>query len=88
MDLPDIYIVVQWRATCTVSTLWQRFGRAGRDRALDTTAILLAEKEFFDEEKEKKGARQQARLARQKRKASTNVVASPNKDNQVRPQFM
>lgn len=48
MDLSDIHVVVQWRATCTISTLWQRFGRAGRDREIDATAILLAEKEYFD----------------------------------------
>ncbi|KAF8233809.1 hypothetical protein L208DRAFT_1265108, partial [Tricholoma matsutake] len=30
MDIPDVELVVQWKATCTLSTLWQRFGCAGR----------------------------------------------------------
>ncbi|KIK74314.1 hypothetical protein PAXRUDRAFT_20000 [Paxillus rubicundulus Ve08.2h10] len=28
MDVSDIVIVGQWRATCNLSTIWQRWGRA------------------------------------------------------------
>ena len=28
MDLANIMIIVQWKATCSLCTLWQRFGRA------------------------------------------------------------
>ncbi|KDQ57304.1 hypothetical protein JAAARDRAFT_131039, partial [Jaapia argillacea MUCL 33604] len=28
LDLPDIEIVIQWRAPCNINTLWQHFGRA------------------------------------------------------------
>ncbi|KAF8310349.1 hypothetical protein F5887DRAFT_910882, partial [Amanita rubescens] len=32
MDIPDIQIVCQWRATLpSISTIWQRFGRCVRD---------------------------------------------------------
>lgn len=48
MDLPDIAIVIQWRATPSISALWQRFGRCVRDPTLDGTAIIFAEKEYFD----------------------------------------
>jgi hypothetical protein len=37
-----------------LSTLWQRFGCGGRDRSLDTTAVFLVEKEYFDEARKKK----------------------------------
>ncbi|KAG2743438.1 P-loop containing nucleoside triphosphate hydrolase protein, partial [Suillus brevipes Sb2] len=49
MDVPDILLVIQWRATCNLSTLWQRWGRAARDKQLQGTAILFAEKEHFDD---------------------------------------
>lgn len=52
MDVPDIMLVIQWRATCKLSTLWQWFGRAVRDRCLQGTALLFAEKEHFDEERQ------------------------------------
>ena len=54
MDVPDIQLVVQWRATCTLSTLWQQFGRGGRDRSLEVTAVFLVEKEQFDEAQQRK----------------------------------
>ncbi|KAG2356880.1 hypothetical protein BDR07DRAFT_1299288 [Suillus spraguei] len=31
MDIPDIMLVIQWRATCKLSTLWQRCECAARD---------------------------------------------------------
>ncbi|KAF8310341.1 hypothetical protein F5887DRAFT_1091634 [Amanita rubescens] len=48
MDLPDIAIVIQWRATPSISALWQRFGCCVRDPTLEGTAIFFAEKEYFD----------------------------------------
>ncbi|KAI6115258.1 hypothetical protein EV401DRAFT_1865422, partial [Pisolithus croceorrhizus] len=50
MDVPDILLVIQWRATCKLAALWQRFGRAVRDRQLTGTAILFAEKDHFDDD--------------------------------------
>ena len=48
MDLPDIMIVVQWRALLSISTLWQRFGHCIRDSILEATTIIFAEKKYFD----------------------------------------
>ncbi|KIK21473.1 hypothetical protein PISMIDRAFT_82930, partial [Pisolithus microcarpus 441] len=61
MDVPDILMVIQWRATCNLATLWQRFGRAARDRRLTGTVILFAEKEYFNDEKVAKAARKAKR---------------------------
>lgn len=66
MDLPDIRVVVQWRASCNLMTLWQRFGRGARDRTYTATAIFLVEKEHFAEEREKKLKRQRVRKAKKK----------------------
>ncbi|KAF8430428.1 hypothetical protein L210DRAFT_3418126, partial [Boletus edulis BED1] len=48
MDVPDVELVVQWCTTCTSPSLWQRFGHAVHDKALNGTALLFAEKEHFD----------------------------------------
>ncbi|KAI6006430.1 hypothetical protein EDC04DRAFT_2582979 [Pisolithus marmoratus] len=48
MDVPDITIVVQWRATCGLSTLWQHWGCAGRAHSESSTAILFTEKDLFE----------------------------------------
>ncbi|KAG2351078.1 hypothetical protein BDR07DRAFT_1321557, partial [Suillus spraguei] len=44
MDVPDILLVIQWKATCKLATLWQQWGHAVRDHGLQGTAILFAEK--------------------------------------------
>ena len=62
-------MVIQWRATCDLCTLWQRFGRAVRNAALQGIAILIADAKHFDANKERK-----ANLAEsKKRKAEGNV---------------
>ena len=57
MDLPNIEIVVQWKATCDLCTLWQRFGRAARGQDAVGTAILLVEKKDTDKERVAKAER-------------------------------
>ena len=69
MDLPDIAIVVQWKATCELSTLWQRFGRAARGAGQEATAILLVEKKDTNEERVKKADR----AAKRKQKKDNNT---------------
>ncbi|KIJ14138.1 hypothetical protein PAXINDRAFT_79802, partial [Paxillus involutus ATCC 200175] len=66
MDVPGISLVVQWRATCKVAALWQRFGRAVREKALTGTALLFAEKEYFDDEKAVKAARKARKVETRK----------------------
>ncbi|CDO72245.1 hypothetical protein BN946_scf184970.g97 [Trametes cinnabarina] len=71
IDIPDIDIVVQWRPTCSLDSLWQRFGRAARDPNREAIAVLFADAKYFDEEREaaRKRAekRRQAALARAER---------------------
>ncbi|KAG2743118.1 P-loop containing nucleoside triphosphate hydrolase protein [Suillus brevipes Sb2] len=70
IDISDIRIVIQWRATwCSLSTIWQRFGRAVRNMSLEGTAILFAEKEYFDVYKAEKEKR---RVERAKRKVTSS----------------
>ncbi|KIJ12624.1 hypothetical protein PAXINDRAFT_34534, partial [Paxillus involutus ATCC 200175] len=61
MDVSDIKLILQWRTTCKLAMLWQRFGRAVRNKELTGTVILFAEKDFFDDEREAKDARKKQR---------------------------
>lgn len=75
-------MVVQWRLTCDLNTLWQRFGRATRDPDLEAVAILFVEAKYFDEEREKKTRSQKRKaeqqLERQKKKARTKSASQPS----------
>ena len=55
MDVADIEIVVQYKASCDLCTLWQRFGRAARGADQKATVILLYEKKDRRVEKDKEG---------------------------------
>ena len=86
MDLPDIKTVVQWKATCDLCTLWQRFGRAARGADQEATAILFVEKKDTNEERVLKAGRAAQRLAKknesvtgQKRKAGTQLASGTSK---------
>ena len=57
MDLPDIEIVVQWKATCDLCTLWQHFGHVARGQGKEGVAILLVEKKDTKEERAAKAER-------------------------------
>jgi superfamily II DNA helicase RecQ len=80
MDLPNISIVVQWKATCDMCTLWQRFGRGGRGSGETATAILLVEKKDMEEERQSKAERaaKKRKKAREgngtKRKANDELI--------------
>ena len=54
MDLPDVELIIQWKATCDLCTLWQRFGRAVRDLRLQGKALFLVESKYFDAAKKAK----------------------------------
>ncbi|TBU23213.1 P-loop containing nucleoside triphosphate hydrolase protein, partial [Dichomitus squalens] len=43
VDISDIEVIVQWRVTCPMNALWQRFGRAARGAGKEAIAVLLAE---------------------------------------------
>lgn len=63
MDLPDVDTVVQWRATCDMCDLWQRFGRVARATGREGAGILFHEKSHLDD------SREQKRITAAKRKA-------------------
>ncbi|KAK0495075.1 P-loop containing nucleoside triphosphate hydrolase protein [Armillaria luteobubalina] len=48
IDIPDVYIIAQYRAPKSMNTWLQRAGRAVRDLRLLGMAILLAEPTLFD----------------------------------------
>lgn len=54
IDLPDIELVVQWRMSCDLCSLWQRFGRGARDPNCQAMAIVFVESKFFDHSRSKK----------------------------------
>lgn len=69
MDLPDIKIVVQWRPTCGLSTLFQRFGRAARGRGQSGVGILLVDKKDIDDDRRQ--------LAGSKRSVADSLLENP-----------
>ncbi|KAF4566198.1 hypothetical protein EYR36_011613 [Pleurotus pulmonarius] len=48
MDISDLEVIVQWRASCSFTTWWQRGGRGARNPSLNATFVFLVEKEYFD----------------------------------------
>jgi superfamily II DNA/RNA helicase len=85
MDVPNIELVIQWRATCHLATLWQHFGRAVRNKELMGTALLLAEKEHFEEEQEARAIRKTQCDNARKQKATDSLAAQNNKCHAVIP---
>ncbi|KAF8054648.1 hypothetical protein FPV67DRAFT_1460618 [Lyophyllum atratum] len=57
MDLPDIEIVIQWKATCDLCTLWQRFGQAGVEGTARASGSCWWKKKHLDEERVAKAGR-------------------------------
>jgi hypothetical protein len=55
-------------------TLWQRFGRAARDMALDAIAILFVESSRTDAKKEEKEARREKREVAKRKVNESHVV--------------
>ncbi|KAJ7179864.1 P-loop containing nucleoside triphosphate hydrolase protein [Mycena crocata] len=71
LDLPDILLVIQWRSTCDMCTLWQRLGRAGRALNLVATGLFLVEPKRFDANIAKAEARAAQRAAASKKRKET-----------------
>lgn len=66
MDLPDIEVIVQYKTTCDLCALWQRFGRAARGEGKEATAILLVEKKDTEDERKSKAERAAKRKEKKK----------------------
>jgi len=58
--LADIELVIQWKVTCDPCILWQRFGRAARNKQLQATALLFVESKDCDQVEEKKVRKRKA----------------------------
>ena len=94
MDVPNVTFVGQWRVTCNMDTLWQRFGRVARGFGTEGVAILFAEDKYFDDAKEKarqtEAAKKKAQEVKakkaEKRKRQANVQAEDNPKPQKRSQ--
>jgi len=69
MDLPDIEIVVQWKATCDLCTFWQWFGCVACGQDIEGTAILLVEKKDTNKE----WAAKAERVVKRKRKIMEGI---------------
>jgi superfamily II DNA helicase RecQ len=48
LDLRDIELVVQWKYTDSLCTLWQRLGRAARDSSTEATGVYIVEPSYTD----------------------------------------
>lgn len=68
-------------------TLWQRLGRAARNRALFAIAIIFVESKYFDSERARKEARKQKKLenGKNKHKQMDSALTHPCKRRQTTP---
>jgi hypothetical protein len=57
IDIQNLVLIIQYKVTCNMCTLWQCFGHAARDRTLVGTALFFVESKYFDEERQKKADR-------------------------------
>ncbi|KAJ7769206.1 P-loop containing nucleoside triphosphate hydrolase protein [Mycena maculata] len=73
LGLSDVLLVIQWRSTCDMCTLWQRLGRAARALQLFATGLFLVEPKRFNANiaKAKEAAEKRA-AASKKRKETAN----------------
>ena len=76
MDLSDIKYVVQWKASCDLLSLWQRFGRAARGQDQTGTAILLVEKKDTDENRALKAEKVQKKKEKENQRIGTKRKAT------------
>ncbi|KAI1781685.1 P-loop containing nucleoside triphosphate hydrolase protein, partial [Ganoderma leucocontextum] len=70
IDVATIQIIVQWRPTCDIDTLWQRFGRAARGAGTEGLAILIVDGKHFDEAKAAAQARDKKKKDTAEKKAT------------------
>ncbi|KDQ31886.1 hypothetical protein PLEOSDRAFT_1028795, partial [Pleurotus ostreatus PC15] len=76
LDLPNIKVVIQWKTTASLCSIWQRIGRAARGDGSTAKAVVFVEKKYLDVNRQKKDEKATQRLvkaATKKRKAPSNV---------------
>ena len=87
MDTPDIQLVVQYKATCNLCTLWQQFGQAARGAEWEATTILIVEKKNTEEDHllkaklaaERKGKNKEGIRTGKRRKPTDKLPLPPSK---------
>ncbi|KAJ7766972.1 P-loop containing nucleoside triphosphate hydrolase protein [Mycena maculata] len=92
LDLSDVLLVIQWRSTCDMCTLWQRLGHTARALQLFVTGLFLVEPKRFDANiaKAKEAAEKQAAASKKRKetadpgeqsaakRAAVSSAAAPN----------
>ncbi|KAH9009872.1 P-loop containing nucleoside triphosphate hydrolase protein [Lactarius hengduanensis] len=68
LDIRDVEIVVQWRYTPSLCTLWQRLGRAARNPSAEASGIYVVEPQYMDRQREKAEQRAAAKTAKAQQK--------------------
>ncbi|KAH9071530.1 hypothetical protein EDB83DRAFT_2176282, partial [Lactarius deliciosus] len=51
LDIRDVEIVVQWRYTPLLCTLWQRLGQAAREPSAEASGIYVVEPQYMDRQR-------------------------------------
>ncbi|KAJ7922118.1 hypothetical protein B0H13DRAFT_2267621 [Mycena leptocephala] len=82
LDLPVILLVIWWRSTCDMCTVWQRLGRAARALNLLATGLFLIEPKRFDDNIRKAKERAVKRAAASKKRKE---VADRGEQSPVKP---
>lgn len=99
MDLSDVRIAVQWRATCDMCDLWQRFGRVARESGKEGTGLLFYEKAHLDDYCERKktnaqtkkrkalevGGQPAKRLAKDSATSTSDALTATSSSNRATP---
>ncbi|KAH9942663.1 P-loop containing nucleoside triphosphate hydrolase protein [Amylocystis lapponica] len=73
LDLPGILLVIQFKATCNMITLWQRYGQGARGPGDIAIALLLVEKKYTDAEQQRP-KRKRKSTVKQMRKAKCSAI--------------
>ncbi|KAF7792564.1 hypothetical protein EIP86_003605 [Pleurotus ostreatoroseus] len=81
VDISDVEIVVQWRLTCDLDTLWQRFGRAARGPGTTAVAVLFVEDKYCDDVKALAAQRAEERKKKQLKRTEEKEQAKRKRDD-------
>jgi superfamily II DNA/RNA helicase len=82
IDLSDIALVIQWKASCDMCTLWQRFGHGARGLGLEVIALFLVEPMYFDRTKEQKAERKAKKDEKKEKQKIGNALVTGSKQKQ------
>jgi hypothetical protein len=74
LDLRDIEIVVQWRYTQSLCTLWQCLGRAVWNPGMEATGIYMVELQYMDQHHKQADKRASERTGPAKQKQAQGAV--------------